>query len=116
MRSNYSNPPRHGAAVVTTVLDDADLTALWKEELTEMRDRITRLRNQFVETMKASGHDFDFLLPQRGMFSFSGLTPLQVDELKSRHSIYIVGSGRINVAGMSEDKMQQLCDAVATVM
>ncbi len=116
VRCNYSNPPRHGGAIVATVLGDRQLTAMWKEELAEMRDRITRLRRHFVETMKAKGHDFGFLLPQRGMFSYSGLTPMQVDQLKSKHSIYIVGSGRINVAGITEDKMDQLCDAVASVL
>lgn len=118
VRTNYSNPPRHGAAVVATVLDDPALTAMWKEELTEMRERITRLRNQFIDTMKTAGggHDFEFLRPQNGMFSFSGLTKMQVDELKSKHSIYIVGSGRINVAGMNEAKMQPLCAAVASVL
>ncbi len=118
VRSNYSNPPRHGGAVVATVLDDAELTQLWKEELTEMRERITRLRTSFVETMKTTGagHDFSFLLPQNGMFSFSGLTPMQVDQLKSEYSIYIVGSGRINVAGMSEDRMDWFCEAVANVL
>ena len=118
VRTNYSNPPRHGGAIVATILDDAELTSMWKSELTEMRERITRLRNQFVETMKSTGagHDFSFLLPQNGMFSFSGLKPMQVDELKAKHSIYIVGSGRINVAGMSEAKMEQLCEAVASVL
>ena len=118
VRTNYSNPPRHGGAIVSTVLNDPGLTEMWKQELTEMRERITRLRQQFVETMKTtgSGHDFEFLLPQNGMFSFSGLTPMHVDELKSKHSIYIVGSGRINVAGMSEDKMPSLCEAVASVL
>ena len=83
-----------------------------------MRERITRLRNQFIDTMKTAGggHDFEFLRPQNGMFSFSGLTKMQVDELKSKHSIYIVGSGRINVAGMNEAKMQPLCAAVASVL
>jgi aspartate/tyrosine/aromatic aminotransferase len=116
VRTLYSNPPRHGAAIVAAVLDDPALTAIWKEELTEMRERITRLRNQFVATMKTLGHDFGFLLPQRGMFSFSGLTPMQVDELKAKHGIYIVGSGRINVAGMNEATMDQLCEAVASVL
>ena len=118
VRTNYSNPPRHGAAIVATVLDDAALTTMWKEELTEMRERITRLRNEFIDTMKSTGagHDFEFLRPQNGMFSFSGLTAMQVDELKTKHSIYIVGSGRINVAGMSESKMERLCKAVASVL
>ncbi len=118
VRSNYSNPPRHGGAIVATVLDDAALTKTWHGELDEMRDRIARLRRQFVETMKntGDGHDFSFLLAQKGMFSFSGLSQLQVDELKSKHGIYIVGSGRINVAGMVEDRMGWLCEAVASVI
>ena len=118
IRCNYSNPPRHGAAVVATILDDANLTAMWHEELTEMRSRIKDLRERFVETMKSTGagHDFSFLLNQNGMFSFSGLNPMQVDELRNEHSIYIVGSGRINVAGMSESKMEQLCNAVSKVI
>lgn len=118
VRTNYSNPPRHGGSIVATILADADLTKLWKEELEAMRVRITRLREQFVETMKSTGqgYDFSFLLRQKGMFSFSGLSPMQVDELKSNHGIYIVGSGRINVAGMSETKMDSFCEAVASVM
>lgn len=118
VRCNYSNPPRHGGSIVATILDDAALTATWKTELESMRTRITRLRAQFVETMKTSGggHDFSFLLSQKGMFSFSGLTAMQVDELKQKHGVYIVGSGRINVAGMSESRMEQLCDAVASVL
>lgn len=118
VRCNYSNPPRHGAAIVATVLADQDLTQQWHEELSEMRDRIKRLRQQFVETMKTSGvgHDFEFLLSQCGMFSFSGLNKMQVDQLKAEHGIYVVGSGRINVAGMNEAKMDQLCAAVAKVI
>ena len=118
VRSNYSNPPRHGAAVVATILDDDSLTKMWHEELTEMRSRIKKLRQEFVDTMKSTGtgHDFSFLLSQNGMFSFSGLNQMQVDQLKNVHSIYIVGSGRINVAGMSEDRMGQLCEAVAAVI
>lgn len=118
VRSNYSNPPRHGGAVVATILEDADLTAMWKSELAEMRDRITSLRTAFVDAMAitGAGHDFEFLRAQQGMFSFSGLTPMQVDQLRSEHGIYIVGSGRINVAGMSEDRMSHLCQAVAHVL
>ncbi|MGB7326159.1 MAG: amino acid aminotransferase [Rubripirellula sp.] len=118
VRSNYSNPPRHGAAIVATILDDAELTKMWHAELTEMRTQIRQLRSKFVETMKTTGmgHDFSFLLDQNGMFSFSGLNPMQVDELRQKYSIYIVGSGRINVAGMSEDRMDHLCQAVAAVI
>lgn len=118
VRSNYSTPPQHGAAIVATVLNDEDLTKQWKQELTAMRERIKQLRRQFVETMKSTGrgHDFAFLLRQNGMFSFSGLNQMQVDQLKNKHSIYIVGSGRINVAGMSESNMESLCNAVASVL
>ncbi|MGI9473792.1 MAG: aromatic amino acid transaminase [Rubripirellula sp.] len=118
VRSNYSNPPRHGAAIVSTILSDEQLTAMWHQELSDMRNRIHQLREQFVETMKRTGkgHDFSFLLPQNGMFSYSGLNKMQVDQLRNTHSIYIVGSGRINVAGMSENRMDQLCEAVADVL
>lgn len=118
IRSNYSNPPRHGAAVVAEILDDAELTKIWESELAQMRTRIQSLRNTFVETMAKTGqgYDFEFLKSQSGMFSYSGLTPMQVDELKNQHAIYMVGSGRINVAGMSEEKMELLCQAVASVL
>ena len=117
IRSNYSNPPRHGGEVVVTILDDDSLTQQWRAELEAMRVRIDRIRNQFVDAMAAGsrGKDFEFLRRQRGMFSFSGLTPMQVDELRSRYAIYIVGSGRINVAGIDESRMDYLCDAVADV-
>jgi aspartate/tyrosine/aromatic aminotransferase len=83
-----------------------------------MRDRIKALREQFVTTMQRTGkgHDFGFLLDQCGMFSFSGLNKMQVDQLKSDHGIYIVGSGRINVAGMLESKMNSFCAAIADVL
>lgn len=118
VRSNYSNPPRHGAAVVATILEDAALSQLWHSELDEMRGRIAQLRRQFVEGMKRTGidRDFSFLLDQKGMFSYSGLTPMQVDELRYKHSIYIVGSGRVNVAGISEERLDALCAAVAEVI
>lgn len=118
VRSNYSNPPRHGAAIVAKIVGDSSLISLWHTELAGMRDRIRSLRRQFVETMASTGggHDFSFLLDQHGMFSFSGLNKMQVDQLKNDHSIYIVGSGRINVAGMSEDRMDFLCQAVAKVI
>lgn len=117
VRTNYSNPPRHGAAIVATILGDEDLRHLWQRELAGMRDRIHDMRRLFVERMKARGvpHDFSFMLQHRGMFSLSGLTHLQVDELRSQHALYIVGSGRINVAGMTHDNMDRLCDAIAAV-
>ncbi len=119
IRVNYSNPPMHGAAVVSTVLGDAKLRAQWEAELASMRQRIHQMRTLFVEKMKERGakRDFSFLAQQKGMFSFSGLTPVQVDELKNKYSIYIVVSGgRINVAGMTEANMDTLCDAICAVL
>jgi len=118
IRANYSNPPAHGAAIVATVLADEGLHSQWEEELAVMRDRINGMRKRFAETMKAKGanRDFGFITAQRGMFSFSGLTPMQVDELKTKCSIYIVGNGRINVAGMTEDNMDRLCSAIVEVL
>lgn len=119
VRTNYSNPPTHGAAIVATVLADAELRKQWEQELAAMRDRIHAMRRLFVETMKkkAPQHDFSFLQSQSGMFSFSGLSNMQVDELKNKHGVYVVGSGgRINVAGMTRDNMQPLCAAIAAVL
>lgn len=118
IRANYSNPPAHGGLIVTTVLQDPDLRAKWIAEVNAMRDRINGMRRLFVETLKAKGvkRDFSFITQQRGMFSFSGLTKAQVEELRAKYAIYIVGSGRINVAGMTEANMDRLCEAVKAVL
>jgi aspartate/tyrosine/aromatic aminotransferase len=119
IRTNYSNPPAHGAAIVAEVLGDPDLRKQWEQELAAMRDRIHQMRRLFVETMqqKAPQHDFSFLANQKGMFSFSGLTNLQVDELRTKHAVYVVGNGgRINVAGMTRGNMDSLCTAIAAVL
>jgi aspartate/tyrosine/aromatic aminotransferase len=119
VRVNYSNPPKHGAAIVATILGDAGLRAPWEREVAEMRDRIHSMRKLFVETMKrkAPQHDFSFIAQQRGMFSFTGLKPVQVDELRSKYSLYVVTSGgRINVAGMTQANMDRLCAAIASVL
>jgi len=118
VRANYSNPPAHGAAIVATVLHDSELKLLWEDEVRQMRDRINTMRHLFVETLQEKGvkQDFSFIARQRGMFSFSGLTPEQVKALRDRYSIYIVGSGRISVAGMTEDNMDYLCSAIAAVL
>ncbi len=119
IRTNYSNPPTHGAAIVAEVLGDAGLRKQWEQELAAMRDRIHQMRRLFVETMqqKAPQHDFSFLQDQKGMFSFSGLTNVQVDELRTKHAVYVVGNGgRINVAGMTRDNMDALCTAIAAVL
>ncbi|MGY8768933.1 MAG: amino acid aminotransferase [Pirellulales bacterium] len=118
VRCNYSNPPTHGASIVETVLGSDELSAQWKEELGQMRDRINGMRKLFVETMNSLGveRDYAFIQQQNGMFSFSGLNPIQVDQLKNEHSIYIVGSGRINVAGISESNVGRLCRAIQAVL
>lgn len=118
IRANYSNPPAHGAAIVTTVLSDPQLCAQWEAEVEVMRNRINHMRHLFVETLAAKGvqRDFAFIQEQRGMFSFSGLSPRQVDLLRREHSVYMLGSGRINVAGMTEDNMDALCQAIADTL
>jgi aspartate/tyrosine/aromatic aminotransferase len=118
IRTNYSNPPAHGGSIVTTILGDADLTAQWHEELAQMRNRINGMRQAFADRMAATGvdRDFSYITAQRGMFSYSGLTKDQVARLKNDHAIYIVGSGRINVAGMTESNLDRLCDAIASVL
>ena len=98
--------------------EDTELRSQGEVELAGMRERINGMRTLFVETMKQKtpGRDFSFIIRQLGMFSFSGLTSVQVDELRSDYSIYIVGSGRINVAGMTEANMDRLCGAIASVL
>jgi aspartate/tyrosine/aromatic aminotransferase len=117
IRTNYSNPPAHGGGIVRTVLGDAQLTARWHDELTAMRERINGMRSLFVRTLRDRGFDRDmsFIERQRGMFSFSGLSKPQVEALRQKHAIYIVGSGRINVAGMTEANMDRLCEAIVDV-
>jgi len=118
IRANYSNPPSHGGAIITTIIGDPDLRKEWEGEVKGIRDRINGMRTLFVDTLKAKGvkRDFSFIKNQRGMFSFSGLTKEQVERLKKEYAIYIVGSGRINVAGMTPGNMDRLCEAIAAVL
>ncbi|EDM66256.1 aspartate aminotransferase [Moritella sp. PE36] len=118
IRANYSNPPAHGAAVVAIILDDEVLRKQWIAEVAEMRVRIHEMRELFVATLAEMGvtGDYSFITRQNGMFSFSGLTKEQVATLKDEHAVYIVGSGRISVAGMTKNNMQPLCKALAAVL
>lgn len=118
IRSNYSNPPQHGAAIVATVLADPALRKQWEQEVAAMRDRINTMRTLFAETLNEKGvdRDFSFIARQRGMFSFSGLTPAQIKALRDRHAVYAVNSGRFCVAGMTEHNMDYLCSAIADVL
>lgn len=118
IRANYSNPPAHGAAVVATILSNEALRTLWEQELTEMRQRIHRMRQLFVNTLQEKGanRDFSFIINQNGMFSFSGLSKEQVLRLREEFGIYAVASGRINVAGLTPDNMSPLCEAIVAVL
>jgi aspartate/tyrosine/aromatic aminotransferase len=118
IRANYSNPPAHGAELVTTVLGSTELRPQWEKEVAQMRGRINGMRELLVRTLKDKGvpGDYSFITRQRGMFSFSGLTPQQVEMLKQKYAIYIVGSGRINVAGITEQNVGPLCEAIADVV
>jgi aromatic-amino-acid transaminase len=114
----YSNPPAHGAAIVTQILNDEALRNEWEQEVADMRDRIQEMRTLFVQTLKDCGvdADFSFIERQNGMFSFSGLNKGQVNRLKEEFGIYIVGSGRISVAGMTKNNMLPLCKGIAAVL
>lgn len=118
IRANYSNPPAHGASVVTVILSNPELKAEWIEELTTMRERIQRMRQLLVTTLQEKGakQDFSFIINQNGMFSFSGLNKEQVERLRAEYGIYIVGSGRINVAGLTLENMVPLCEAIIAVL
>lgn len=116
-RENYSNPPAHGSAIVCEILTSAELAAVWRDELTEMRDRINGLRRDFVEALAPYGLDKEFthIAEQRGMFSYTGLKPDQVGRLRDEFGIYMVRSGRANVAGLASENLPYVAKAIATV-
>ncbi len=118
IRTNYSNPPTHGGTLVATVLNSPELRAQWEQELGEMRDRIKQMRQAFVEKLKikAPQHDFSFVLQQRGMFSYSGLTAEQVERLKNEFGIYAVSTGRICVAALNSKNIDYVTDAIAKIL
>ncbi|MEO8488022.1 MAG: amino acid aminotransferase [Betaproteobacteria bacterium] len=118
VRANYSNPPVHGGKIVATVLTSPELHALWDKELAGMRDRIKRMRKLLVDRLHARvpGADFSFMLRQRGMFSYSGLTKPQVEKLRGEHSVYAIDTGRICVAAINEQNVDRVADAVAAVL
>ena len=118
IRTNYSNPPTHGATVVGLVLNTPELNALWQKELGEMRERIQLMRKLMVEQLAAKGakRDFSFVAEQRGMFSYSGLTKEQVDRLREEFAIYAVSSGRICVAALNLNNIDAVTDAIVQVL
>lgn len=118
IRTNYSNPPTHGGTVVASVLNNPELYNLWVDELGEMRNRIRSMREQFVTKLKDHGvkQNFDFVKTQRGMFSYSGLTAVQVDALRNEHGVYAVSSGRICVAALNSRNIDYVVNAIAKVI
>ncbi len=117
VRSIYSMPPAHGADIVSTILGSTELTQMWHDELDEMRNRINGLRTLIKESLAAKGieQDFSFIDRQNGMFSFLGINKEQIERLQKEYSIYIVGSSRVNVAGISDANIDYFANAVADV-
>ncbi|MGM9489446.1 amino acid aminotransferase [Ideonella sp. YS5] len=118
IRTNYSNPPTHGAQVVATVLSTPALRQQWESELAGMRNRIKSMRTALVEKLKASGvkQDLSFITTQRGMFSYSGLTKPQMERLRSEFGVYGVDSGRICVAALNEKNLAYVAECIAKVV
>ncbi len=117
-RANYSSPPAHGAAVVGAILDEVALRAEWQAELEAMRAHMLGLREMLAASLRArsNGDRFDFLARHRGMFSLLGAAPEQVARLRDEHAIYMVGAGRINIAGLPEAEIDRFADALVTVL
>jgi len=118
IRTNYSNPPTHGAALVTAILADPTLRSQWESELSAMRERIRQMRTRLVEGLARQGvaSDFTFVMRQRGMFSYSGLTAAQVDRLREQFGVYAVSTGRICVAALNSKNIDAACQAIAAVL
>jgi aspartate/tyrosine/aromatic aminotransferase len=118
VRANYSNPPAHGGEIVATILSDPGLRLRWLGEVAGMRGRIHENRRAFVDGLRAAGApgDHQRLLAQRGMFSLLGLSPDQVRRLRDEHAVYVVGAGRVNVAGLTQANLEPACRAIAAVL
>ena len=118
IRTNYSNPPTHGAAIVATVLNSPTLRQMWEDELAEMRERIKAMRHGLNQKLAASGvqQDFSFIEAQRGMFSYSGLTADQVAKLQEQDGIYALSTGRICVAALNTKNLDRVAQAIARVL
>ena len=118
VRRNYSSPPIHGGQIVATVLGEAPIRSIWESELGAMRERILTMRRQVhaVLSAKIAGRNFDYFLTQRGMFSYTGLSPQQVDQLREKHAVYLVRSGRMCVAGLNTHNVEATAAAMASVL
>jgi aromatic-amino-acid transaminase len=118
VRTNYSNPPTYGGRIVSIVLNTPELTSLWERELEQMRERIRAMRAKLVEKIheRVPGSDFGFVVRQRGMFSYSGLTKAQVQRLREKYSVYAIETGRICVAALNSRNIDYVADAIADVI
>jgi aromatic-amino-acid transaminase len=118
IRTNYSNPPTHGGQVVAMSLATPELRQMWEDELAGMRLRIREMRQLLVQKLKekAPAHDFDFVIKQRGMFSYSGLTKPQVERMRDEFSVYAVDTGRICVAALNTKNIDRVVEAIAKVL
>ncbi len=118
IRTNYSNPPTHGATVVASVLSSPELRAVWEQELGEMRSRIQKMRLAMVEQLRAKGalQEFGFVSAQRGMFSYSGLSAEQVERLRTDFAVYAIGTGRICVAALNQHNLDHVTSAIVEVI
>lgn len=119
VRANYSSPPTHGARLVAQVLDEPALRAEWEAELGAMRARIQDMRQRLHAALNArfgGARDFGYFLTQRGMFSYTGLSPQQVQRLREEHGVYLVRSGRMCIAGLSTRNVERVAEAMAAVL
>ncbi len=118
VRRIYSSPALHAARLVAHVLGDADLRTLWQAEVAAMRERIAAMRRALHDALaqRLPGRDFGYLLSQRGMFSYTGLSAQQVDQLRNDHAVYLIRSGRICIAGLNTGNVGRTADAIAAVL
>ena len=118
IRSNYSNPPIHGGAIVAAVLASPELRQMWEAELVQMRERIKVMRTSLVDKLKAKGvaQDFSFVIKQRGMFSYTGLSAEQVARMQSEFGVYAVNTGRVCIAALNSKNIDHVAGAIAAVL
>ncbi|MGD9952274.1 MAG: aromatic amino acid transaminase [Burkholderiales bacterium] len=117
VRTNYSNPPTHGGDIVARVLTTPELRELWEQELGGMRERIKAMRKALADgVQKRTGQDFSFILRQRGLFSYTGLTKEQVERLRTEFSIYAIDTGRVCVAALNSGNIDHVAEAIARVI
>ena len=117
IRTNYSTPPTHGALLVSTILTDPVLRARWEAELDAMRDRVRRMRIGLAQRLEGNNVcDFSRLTTQRGLFSYSGLSPNQMERLRTDHAVYGVSDGRLCMSALTENTLDRVSQAIRTVL